>query len=559
MAITAPYRWKWDCKDNAGSTTTFVLPKHNFAASASPAVTDDGPQGNYTPGSLWLDTTGRTLSILIDGSDDAADWLQLGSYSDEQAQDAVGGILVDSSEIDFTYSDATPSITASLITASVALSKLATMATSRILGNVSGGAASPSAITITQALDLVGSTRGNLAYRGASTWSPLTPGTSGHLLRSNGAGADPSYASISAIIDTLIGSTRGSVLYRGASGWAALTPGTSGYQLTSQGAGADPTWAAAAGSIAVGDLPALNGFTDADPALDDVLPGYDTGAAGNRDFDLNKIAGLFYPSLCDGRLTPATGSPWGDNVGTTLYFTPLHSNRVALYDGTRWKLHTFTERSITDSGLSNDTNYDVFLYDNAGTLTLELVAWSSDTARATALTTQDGVHVKSGATTRRYLGTIRTRTVSSTSFSDASGWPYVWNAQHRRHRPISLVMSGSGYNYSTAAWRSANNDTANRLGVVVGLSFGGLLDLESHSYVTSTGATTRYHGIDEDGTASSDATYLEAVSKAEFEYARARMVKRPSAGFHFYQATEYGSGAGAQTWYNQSMVGTWES
>jgi len=34
------------------------------------------------------------------------------SYTDEQAQDAIGSILVDSSTVDFTYDDATPSITA---------------------------------------------------------------------------------------------------------------------------------------------------------------------------------------------------------------------------------------------------------------------------------------------------------------------------------------------------------------------------------------------------------------------------------------------------------------
>jgi hypothetical protein len=38
-----------------------------------------------------------------------------GGYTDEQAQDAVGTILVDSSSIDLTYNDATPSITASAI------------------------------------------------------------------------------------------------------------------------------------------------------------------------------------------------------------------------------------------------------------------------------------------------------------------------------------------------------------------------------------------------------------------------------------------------------------
>ena len=38
-----------------------------------------------------------------------------GGYTDEDSQDAVGAILVDSSTIDFTYNDATPSITATVL------------------------------------------------------------------------------------------------------------------------------------------------------------------------------------------------------------------------------------------------------------------------------------------------------------------------------------------------------------------------------------------------------------------------------------------------------------
>lgn len=45
-------------------------------------------------------------------------------YTDELAQDAVGGILTDSSEIDFTYNDATPSITASIVSGSIDETKL---------------------------------------------------------------------------------------------------------------------------------------------------------------------------------------------------------------------------------------------------------------------------------------------------------------------------------------------------------------------------------------------------------------------------------------------------
>ena len=46
------------------------------------------------------------------------------SYTDEQAQDAVGGILVDSDWIDFTYDNATPEITAEIIAASITNTEL---------------------------------------------------------------------------------------------------------------------------------------------------------------------------------------------------------------------------------------------------------------------------------------------------------------------------------------------------------------------------------------------------------------------------------------------------
>jgi len=47
-----------------------------------------------------------------------------GGYNDESAQDAIGTILLDSSEIDFTYDDGTPSITATLVNSSIDETKL---------------------------------------------------------------------------------------------------------------------------------------------------------------------------------------------------------------------------------------------------------------------------------------------------------------------------------------------------------------------------------------------------------------------------------------------------
>ena len=61
-------------------------------------------------------------TALTDG-----DFLYVGDvtqYTDELAQDAVGTILTDSSEIDFTYNDGVPSITASIVTGSIDETKL---------------------------------------------------------------------------------------------------------------------------------------------------------------------------------------------------------------------------------------------------------------------------------------------------------------------------------------------------------------------------------------------------------------------------------------------------
>ena len=71
------------------------------------------------------------------------------------------------------------------------------------------------------------------------------------LANISGGSAAPSANSLSAVIDATIGSTRGQILYRGASSWLALAAGTSGYVLTANGAGADPSWQVSGASVAV--------------------------------------------------------------------------------------------------------------------------------------------------------------------------------------------------------------------------------------------------------------------------------------------------------------------
>lgn len=102
-------------------------------------------------------------------------------YTDEQSQDAVGGILTDTATIDFTYNDGANTITADIKPASVDLTSMVT----GILPTPNGGTgiASPTAHKL-----LVGN--------GASAMTQLAVGSSGQLLLGVTT-ADPQFATMS--------------------------------------------------------------------------------------------------------------------------------------------------------------------------------------------------------------------------------------------------------------------------------------------------------------------------------------------------------------------------
>lgn len=77
-----------------------------------------------------------------------------GSYTDEQAQDAVGLILADDGDIDFAYDDATPKITAVVKDGAVTFAKMQDIATARLLGRTGAGAGEPEEIQVGAGLAL---------------------------------------------------------------------------------------------------------------------------------------------------------------------------------------------------------------------------------------------------------------------------------------------------------------------------------------------------------------------------------------------------------------------
>lgn len=190
-----------------------------------------------------------------------------------------------------------------------------------------------------------------------------------------------------------------------------------------------------------------------------------------------------------GRLTTESGVPVSTSDRSsqgTLYYTPYLHNRVVLWDGSAWRRYQFAELSLSLT-LTSGKNYDVFLYDNAGTLTLELsAAWTNDTTPADALTTQDGVSVKAGALTRRWLGTIR---ASGTNvIEDSKTKQFIYNTYNQA--PFCLFKDDTtGHAYAgsgtTRQWRA---QTANKVEFVLGAP----QNLQAHMVIDVSGIAGDY-------------------------------------------------------------------
>jgi hypothetical protein len=366
----------------------------------------------------------------------------------------------------------------------------------------------------------------------------------------------------------------------------------------------------------------------------------DISAQDLRDF----LVSAYQPQAVNGfRLTLTTGTPvtTTDVTGaTTIYWTPHGHNCVGLYDGTSWKQWASAELSLALGTLVNAMAYDVFVYDNSGTLTLETAAWQnatvtmtiatpcvvtwtahglatgnsitftnsggalptgvtantqyfvnvinantfnlatslinlaaatyvatsgsqsgthaghSPTARQTALTTQDGVYVKSGATTRRYLGTFVT--TATTTTEDSVTKRLLWNLYNQADRPVRVTDTGASWTYTTATFRQANGSSANQITTVVGLAGVSAINLHVAGLISNTTTNTVGSvGIGEDianATISGSMVGEGSVTGGERDWATAALWRTPSVGYHVYTWLERGNGFGTLTWYGAAAA-----
>lgn len=266
---------------------------------------------------------------------------------------------------------------------------------------------------------------------------------------------------------------------------------------------------------------------------------------------------------CEGRITLTTALPVTTAdvlAATTVRFTPYKGNRCAFFDGSTWIPATFSELSLALGADAADTNYDLFYFDNAGVRTLERLAWTNATTRATALVLQDGVWVKTGVTTRKYLGTYRTTGVVGQT-EDSYAKRFVWNFYNRVPRGMRVLEPTNTWTYTTNTTRQANGSTVNQLAFVVGIAEvwvkARIKAFASNATVTqvlqigvgvdsTTTITPNNIGIDARLTNAGAITALETTYE---EYS--------ALGFHFWAWLENDTTAtGTTTWYGDNNTPT---
>lgn len=152
------------------------------------------------------------------------------------------------------------------------------------------------------------------------------------------------------------------------------------------------------------------------------------------------------------RLTLETGVPvsTSDQASkTTIYLTPYTSKAAWLEYGGIVRRYELSELSLALGTMTASRGYDVWLYATSETAAaLEILVWTSATARATALARDSaGRYVKSGDTTRLYVGSFYS--TSTTVTDDTAAKRFVWNFYNRISRSWNAQDSTASYTANT--------------------------------------------------------------------------------------------------------------
>jgi len=322
---------------------------------------------------------------------------------------------------DVTGSGAT-AITATIANAAVTYAKMQNVsATSRFLGRITAGAGSPEELTAANAWAILGvepaanfpaltgdvtTSAGSLAttIANAAVTNAKLANAAANSIKGNNTGAaaapiDMTGTQATALLDTFTTALKG------------LVPSSGGG--TTNFLRADATWAA----------PPAGGATFTGVVGQCQLVYTDTTHVTLQRFDGSKIRinGAVYD-------IPA--------AGVAALITSCYVNGVAA------------------QALANSTTYNVYVFNNAGTLTLDF----STTARAADTTAgNEGTQIKSGDPTRTLVGKVYTA-ASGPQFSDTATYRGVLSWFNRLQRVAQLYTNGNATS-NNAAWVDVSTPT----------------------------------------------------------------------------------------------------
>jgi hypothetical protein len=158
---------------------------------------------------------------------------------------------------------------------------------------------------------------------------------------------------------------------------------------------------------------------------------------------------------------PAVSSMSGGYVtrsGSNLLFAPDASNLVYTYEDSLWQTRVIPDAGITVActGLSATTLYYLYVYDNGGTLTLDL--------STTAPTTQNGINVKTGDTSRLMIARCRTNGAGDVvTHNEDAAWQLVTNEFNKRLIHLYVREATNTWTYASTTFRYARGSSSNAI------------------------------------------------------------------------------------------------
>lgn len=276
-----------------------------------------------------------------------------------------------------------------------------------------------------------------------------------------------------------------------------------------------------------------------------------------------------------GRLTLTSATPvmaTSVAAATTVFFTPYGGNQVPLYDGTTFVPTTFAELSQTTTdttkspaAVANNSNYDVFVWSDSGTIRATRgPAWTNDTTRSagTALTFINGVPVNNASITNgpaaqrgTYVGTIRSNGSASIDYifgsigaGGVAGNFGVWNAFNRVPVGTMVLDNTNSWTYAVnATWRQANNSASSRVSMIRGLDEDAVEATYNAIARTTTGGTA-IAGVGVNSTTAYSGTTQGTINTTDFLAMPARYSGLAGLGYRYVAAIEYNDTTNTSTW-----------